>query len=558
MNMEINPSEYKVLIVDDVISNVLLLKVLLTNEKFKIVTAGNGTQALEQVKKENPDLVLLDVMMPDISGFEVAQQMKADPEMAEIPIIFLTALNSTADIVKGFQVGGNDFISKPFNKEELIIRVTHQISLVAAKRIIVAQTEELRKTIMGRDKLYSVIAHDLRSPMGSIKMVLNMLILNLPSETIGDEMYELLTMANQTTEDVFSLLDNLLKWTKSQIGKLKVVYQDINMVEVVEGVSEIFTMVASLKNIKIVQDVPVENVAVRADIDMIKTVIRNLISNAIKFSNEGSEVVVSLAEEDGMAIVSVKDSGCGIDDENQKKLLHTDTHFSTFGTNNEEGSGLGLLLCQDFVVKNGGKLWFTSKKGDGSTFSFSIPLLGSWNYAPSDWCYNSLFADDNTLSRKGDVRLKATFTSQDANRVIKYPNGTYQLAETSDYTCTPVVISRISEMYLIKAEALGKTNGAAALVEYMKKRYTTAPSEAAIKALSDKEYQTLILDERRREFYAEGMRWQDIKRTNRLELLETLDGRTYLMYYPIPQDEIDMAGTVAYPQNPGYAGYTGN
>ena len=355
MNMEINPSEYKVLIVDDVISNVLLLKVLLTNEKFNIVTAGNGTQALEQVKKEKPDLVLLDVMMPDISGFEVAQQMKADPEMSEIPIIFLTALNSTA--------------------EELIIRVTHQISLVAAKRIIVAQTEELRKTIMGRDKLYSVIAHDLRSPMGSIKMVLNMLILNLPSETIGEEMYELLTMANQTTEDVFSLLDNLLKWTKSQIGKLKVVYQDINMVEVVEGVSEIFTMVAGLKNIKIVQDVPVADVAVRADIDMVKTVIRNLISNAIKFSNEGAEVVVSLSEEDGMAIVSVKDSGCGIDEENQRKLLHTDTHFSTFGTNNEEGSGLGLLLCKDFVIKNGGKLWFTSKKGEGSTFSFSIPLL---------------------------------------------------------------------------------------------------------------------------------------------------------------------------------------
>ena len=332
MNVEINPSEYKVLIVDDVISNVLLLKVLLNNEKFQIVTAGNGTEALAQVKKEKPDLVLLDVMMPDISGFDVAKQMKADPEMSDIPIIFLTALNSTADIVKGFQVGGNDFISKPFNKEELIIRVTHQISLVAAKRIIVAQTEELRKTIMGRDKLYSVIAHDLRSPMGSIKMVLNMLILNLPSETIGGEMYELLTMANQTTEDVFSLLDNLLKWTKSQIGKLKVVYQELNMVEVVEGVSEIFTMVAGLKNIKIVQDMPVVPVVVRADIDMLKTVIRNLISNAIKFSNEGSEVLVSLTEEDGMAIVSVKDSGCGIDEENQKKLLHTDTHFSTFGT----------------------------------------------------------------------------------------------------------------------------------------------------------------------------------------------------------------------------------
>lgn len=373
MNMEINPSEYKILIVDDVMSNVLLLKVLLTNEKFAIATASNGRQALEQVEKENPDLVLLDVMMPDMSGFEVAQHLKSNPNTADIPIIFLTALNSTADIVKGFQVGANDFISKPFNKEELIIRVTHQISLVAAKRLILSKTEELQRTIAGRDKLYSVIAHDLRSPMGSIKMVLNMLILNLPSEKIGAEMYELLTMANQTTEDVFSLLDNLLKWTKSQIGKLNVVYQDVDLVEVTDGVIEIFSMVASLKKIRIREMKP-EKMMVNADIDMLKTVVRNLLSNAIKFSKENSEVLVKMEEVDGMAVVSVQDHGCGISEEGQKKLLHTDTHFSTFGTNNEEGSGLGLLLCKDFVVKNGGKQWFTSKEGEGSIFSFSIPV----------------------------------------------------------------------------------------------------------------------------------------------------------------------------------------
>lgn len=373
MNMEINPSEYKILIVDDVMSNVLLLKVLLTNEKFAIATASNGRQALEQVEKENPDLVLLDVMMPDMSGFEVAQHLKSNPNTADIPIIFLTALNSTADIVKGFQVGANDFISKPFNKEELIIRVTHQISLVAAKRLILSKTEELQRTIAGRDKLYSVIAHDLRSPMGSIKMVLNMLILNLPSEKIGAEMYELLTMANQTTEDVFSLLDNLLKWTKSQIGKLNVVYQDVDLVEVTDGVIETFSMVASLKKIRIREMKP-EKMMVNADIDMLKTVVRNLLSNAIKFSKENSEVLVKMEEVDGMAVVSVQDYGCGISEEGQKKLLHTDTHFSTFGTNNEEGSGLGLLLCKDFVVKNGGKLWFTSKEGEGSIFSFSIPV----------------------------------------------------------------------------------------------------------------------------------------------------------------------------------------
>lgn len=374
MDMEINRSEYKILIVDDVMSNVLLLKVLLTNEKFNIVTANNGHQALEQVEKENPDLVLLDVMMPDMSGFEVAQQLKAKSETKDIPIIFLTALNSTADIVKGFQVGGNDFISKPFNKEELIIRVTHQISLVAAKRIIVRQTEELRRTIIGRDKLYSVIAHDLRSPMGSMKMVLNMLILNLPSSVIGQDMFEMLTMANQTTEEVFSLLDNLLKWTKSQIGKLNVVYQDFDIIGTTKGVIEIFSVVAELKHIKIKVEVPEEKelLEVHADIDMVKTVLRNLLSNAIKFSNENTEILVTLKAENDKVIVSVKDSGCGISEEDQGKLLHTDTHFSTYGTNNEEGSGLGLLLCQDFIVKNGGKLWFESTKGLGSTFSFSL------------------------------------------------------------------------------------------------------------------------------------------------------------------------------------------
>ena len=371
--MQINPAEFKLLVVDDVQTNVLLLKALLGKEGYGILVANNGQEALEVIRNENPDLILLDVMMPGMDGFEVAERLKSEEFRCEIPIIFLTALDDTQSIVNGFKLGVGDFISKPFRKEDLMVRIKHQVSLVAARRIIEEKNEELRKTIAGRDKMYSVIAHDLRSPMGSIKMVLNMLILNLPSEKIGDEMYELLTMANQTTEDVFSLLDNLLKWTKSQIGKLNVVYQDIDVVEVVDGVIDIFNMVAGMKKITIREEKP-EKLAVSADIDMLKTVVRNLISNAIKFSNENSEVLVKLEAKDGMAVVSVQDHGCGIDEEGQKKLLHTDTHFSTFGTNNEEGSGLGLLLCQDFVVKNGGKLWFTSKKGEGSIFSFSVPL----------------------------------------------------------------------------------------------------------------------------------------------------------------------------------------
>lgn len=379
MVMEINPSDYKILIVDDVMSNILLLKVLLKNEKFNIVTAMNGMSAIETTKKEMPDLILLDVMMPDISGYEVAQHLRTLPEFSEVPIIFLTALNTTSDVVKGFKMGGNDFISKPFNKEELIIRVKHQISLVAAKRIITEKTEELQRTIMGRDRLYSVIAHDLRSPLGSIKMVLNMLILNLPKEVVGEDMFQMLTMANQTTEDTFSLLDNLLKWTKSQIGRLKYVSQVNDIVSLTESVIEIFAMMAQVKNVRITLDAPAQ-LNIRMDVDMIKTVIRNLISNALKFSNENSVISVVLKEESDRVMVSVEDQGLGIKEEDKEKVLHPEVYFTTYGTKQEEGSGLGLQLCTDFVKRNGGSLHFTSEYKKGSRFYFYIPK----NYTPPE------------------------------------------------------------------------------------------------------------------------------------------------------------------------------
>lgn len=373
LNAHIDHSDYKILIVDDVVSNVLLLKVLLKNEKFKTVTASDGLEAIQQAEKELPDLILLDVMMPQMDGFETAMHLKNNPTTAGIPIIFLTALNSTQDIVKGFQAGANDFITKPFNKEELLVRVNHQISLVAAKKLILERTEELRKTIVGRDKLYSVIAHDLRSPLASIKMVLNMMVLGVSEDVIGKEMYQMLQMVNHSTEDVFSLLDNLLKWTKSQIGKLNVVYQDFRIDEVVEGVLDIFSLVSKSKNIQLVND-SIDTVTVHADVDMVKTILRNLLSNALKFSYEGSQIIIGSQVEMDKVIVSVKDSGKGMSAEDKEKLLKTETHFSRYGTNNEEGSGLGLLLCQDFAIKNGGDLWFESEEGKGSTFFFSIPL----------------------------------------------------------------------------------------------------------------------------------------------------------------------------------------
>ena len=369
----INRSDYKILVVDDVVSNVLLLKILLTNEKFQVLTANNGNSCIETAKREHPDLLLLDVMMPDISGFDTAVILKKEKETADIPIIFLTALNSPADLVHGFQVGANDFLTKPFNKEELVMRVMHQISLVAAKRIIVQQNDELRRTINNRDKMYSVIAHDLRSPMASIRMVLNLVVQTVSPEAIGPEMYYLIDKANKETEETHDLLDNLLKWTKSQTGRLKVAYQDFEVMDVVTGVYGIFTMIAETKNIALTMEENVTGLKVRADKDMLNTVVRNFLSNAIKFTPEGSAIEIIVDKKDDFAKISIRDHGVGIAPDRIEGLFHKGE--TTYGTNNEEGSGLGLQLCKDFAVKNGGDVMVESVLGEGSTFSVLVPIL---------------------------------------------------------------------------------------------------------------------------------------------------------------------------------------
>ena len=370
-NIAIKPEDYTILAVDDIATNIMLLKAVLSRAKYKIVTASGGFEALEKVAEVNPDLILLDIMMPDLDGYEVLKRLKADPAHEDIPVIFLTALHNPEDIVKGFKFGASDYISKPFNHEELITRVAHHIYLAAAQRTILQQRDELQATVEARDKMYSVIAHDLRSPIGTLKMVFNMLSINLTADQIGEDSFEMISMGNNITESTFMLLDNLLKWTKSQIGRMNTVFQEVDISEVVLFASKMSDVVAQVKNIEVEYDIP-EPITVSCDVDMVKTIMRNLMSNAIKYSQEGGKIVVSVRETPTHAAISVRDNGIGIKEEDIPKLLNPETHYTTYGTKNEEGSGLGLQLVQDLTRRNGGSLTIESKEGEGSTFTFTI------------------------------------------------------------------------------------------------------------------------------------------------------------------------------------------
>lgn len=370
-NIAIKPEDYTILAVDDIATNIMLLKAVLSRAKYKIVTASGGFEALEKVAAVNPDLILLDIMMPDLDGYEVLKRLKADPAHEDIPVIFLTALHNPEDIVKGFKFGASDYISKPFNHEELITRVAHHIYLAAAQRTIMQQRDELQATVEARDKMYSVIAHDLRSPIGTLKMVFNMLSINLSADQIGEDSFEMISMGNNITENTFMLLDNLLKWTKSQTGRMNTVFQEVDISEVVLFASKMSDVVAQVKSIEVEYDIP-GPITVSCDVDMVKTIMRNLMSNAIKYSQEGGKIVVSVRETPTHAAISVRDNGIGIKEEDIAKLLNPETHYTTYGTKNEEGSGLGLQLVQDLTFRNGGELTIESKEGEGSTFTFTI------------------------------------------------------------------------------------------------------------------------------------------------------------------------------------------
>lgn len=371
--MEIKNDNYTILAIDDHDANLLLLKAILGSVGFSVITATSAAMAFEVLKQQKPDVIIMDIMMPLMDGYEATAIIKSNEEYKDIPIIFLTALVTSEDVVKCFKSGGSDYISKPFNRDELIARVSNQASLQSAKKQISDQNNELKKIMEHRDRLYSVIAHDLRGPLGTIKMIMECLQTNLQNKNIGFDNMELLSEANKLSDELFQLLDNLLKWTKNQLGRLNLVYQKVDIRDIVLSVVEFYAMISQFKSIQIVTEVSSELFAY-TDIDVVKTILRNFINNAIKFSYTNSAIVVGARKKDNMIEIFVRDSGQGMPEDKQMKLRNREFMSSSFGTNKEEGTGMGLILSRDLIDRIGGVFEFESELGVGTTFCFSVPV----------------------------------------------------------------------------------------------------------------------------------------------------------------------------------------
>lgn len=355
-----------ILVVDDTPTNVRVLLDYLREQAFKILVATSGERALQQLERAQPDLILLDVIMPGIDGFETCRQLKVNPRTQDIPVIFMTALSDTVDKVKGFEVGAVDYVTKPFQQEEVLARIEAHLT-------IQRQKNELRELNATKDKLFSIIGHDLRNHFAGMIGLVDFMVDDSMSAD-AEFMEGALDSVHALIHSSYKLLENLLTWASLQRGVLKAKPSEFDLEPVIQMNAMLSKETAALKKITIHHDILVGTHFVRADENMVNTIIRNLISNAIKFTREGGAITVTAEANDGEIACAVSDTGVGMSEKRLKGLFQIGKTTSTDGTAGEPGTGLGLILCHDFVQRNGGRIWAESVQNEGTTFRFTLPV----------------------------------------------------------------------------------------------------------------------------------------------------------------------------------------
>jgi signal transduction histidine kinase len=360
-------SKGKVLIVDDLLDNISIVESILKLEGYTTSHRFNGKQAIEDLEENDYDVILMDIMMPVMDGYEATTLINSNPKTKDIPVLFLTAKADIDSISKAYKTGGVDFITKPFNRLELIARVKTHINIQRQRKELI----ELNAT---KDKFFSIISHDLRSPFNSI-IGLTDILSNELSTLNQDEIVNIAQTIHKSTKDTYFLIDNLLEWSKSQTNRLVTKPIKFNIINNIMDVITLLEGQALMKSIVFKQELPSE-IQVYADQRMIETTIRNLVSNAIKFTKPEGEVKISIEDKNESIQVNIEDNGVGMTEEQLSLLFKVNTGFKSKGTMNETGTGLGLLLCKDFIERNNGSISVTSKVNQGSKFSILIPKNG--------------------------------------------------------------------------------------------------------------------------------------------------------------------------------------
>jgi len=417
-----------ILIVEDSLTQIEQLKYILENEGYAVKTASNGVAACEALKESKPDLVISDIIMPEMGGYELCRFIKQDLSLKSIPVMLLTSLGDPKDVIKGLQAGADNFLTKPFNEKFLLSRVKYILlnrelrrgifssemgveivfggdkyfinsdkmqiidlllstyenavqkngelfeanqKLLLMHREVAQKNSELQKLNVEKDKFLGMAAHDLRNPIGTILLV-SQLLFDSEKNKFSDEDKEFLEMIRSSSEFMLKLLNELLDIAVMESGNLQLHNAETDLVKLIGKNVSYNKIIADKKNIVITFNTLISTAQKKVDAVKIEQVLNNLISNAIKYSFENTEITVTLTEKETEYILSVADKGQGIPEKDMHKLFQAFSTTSVKSTAGERSTGLGLSIVKKIVEAHNAKIWVESKVDEGTTFFVSF------------------------------------------------------------------------------------------------------------------------------------------------------------------------------------------
>jgi two-component system, sensor histidine kinase and response regulator len=346
------------LVVDDQEANIQVLGAMLGKLGFEIVPATDVTEALNRLAARRPDLILLDLLLPTLDGFDLCRRIQENPAWADIPIIFLSDSDDKALVVKALESGGVDYITKPFNKLELVSRVRTQLMLKTAR-------DHLRKLAQDKEELLGMISHHLQNHFAGIEMSAQVLLNRVATDDKSHT--RLLVEIKNASSRMRGFVKSFLANSEAE-HRLVIKMENVNLADAAGHIARQYEGAADAKGIALRLHVGKEMASVRADVTALMQVLDNLVSNAIKFSPSGKEVRLAVIPNEAYLECHVQDQGAGFTKEDKAAMFGRYARLSTRPTGGEPSTGLGLSIAKKLTQAMGGELMCESEHGKGTTF----------------------------------------------------------------------------------------------------------------------------------------------------------------------------------------------
>lgn len=369
-----------VLVVDDLESHLKAIGNTLLNSGFEVALAFNGKRAIEIAKNSIPDIILLDIVMPEIDGYEVCRQLKADEKTTHIPIIFLTSQKDTEHIVKGFQLGAVDYIVKPANKDETLARVNTHLELMRSKETILEQNEKMRALLNEKNEFLELASKDMRNPINEVRGYNDLIKkYNLNSNMQSREINEYTKHIDNLTRQMMTIINDLLFLNDVEQGRVQSIFQSIDIHLSILKVIKDYEPKAKPKRINIDYESGLEhNTLVVADKEKLDIVLDNLLSNAVKFSKFYKAISIKtlriIENHKEYVLIEIKDQGVGMSKEDLQNLFVKFAKLSSKPTDNESCIGLGLATVKILIDEMNGTIVYDSKEDEGTTVRLTLPV----------------------------------------------------------------------------------------------------------------------------------------------------------------------------------------